>query len=339
MKRQFIALTDIADYNNLLTATWKAAKSKQHRTEVQNFMKALDGNLQQLSTAILQNHAPAAQYRQFYIHDPKLRLITAVCFEDRILHHAIMNLAEPVFERSLIPQTYACRPNKGVLKAVQQVQQNLRRFPWFVKVDIQSYFQSIDHFRLFELLTRRFKGDAFLNLLWHIIDSYHATNNKGLPIGSLTSQHFANYYLDGADRFLYQHKQVGAVVRYMDDILFWCHNKTDAKQLLHELKNYLVTERLLNLKDNVQINRSKYGVSYCGYRVLPTTLRLSLRKKRRYRQLRQRWEAKWQAGEIDSLKLQQAYDAVHALTLHTDSVNWRKRNLQLHPPCYTTLSG
>jgi retron-type reverse transcriptase len=339
MKRQHIALTDIAAYDNLLQATWKAAKGKQHRPDVQHFIAHLDDSVQQLSNAILQGNAPTGRYRQFYIHDPKLRLITAVCFEDRVLHHAIMNLAEPIFERTLINHTYACRPHKGVHKAVQQVQKNLRRFAWFVKVDIQRYFPSIDHARLLQLLSRRFKGEDFLNLLWRIIDSYHATPNKGLPIGSLTSQHFANYYLDGADRFLANHAQVGAVVRYMDDTVWWCDDKTTAKQVLKQLTDYLETERLLQLKANSQINRSERGVTYCGYRILPATCRLTLRKKRRYQQLRQRWEYLWQTGEINSLKLQQAYDAVHAVTLHTDSLAWRKRVLQLHPSCYTTHAG
>lgn len=339
MKRQFIALTDVADFNNLLTATWKAAKGKQHRPDVQHFIQHLDDSLQKLSHAILQGKAPTGRYQQFYIHDPKLRLITAVCFEDRVLHHAVMNLAESVFERALIPCTYACRPNKGVHKAVQQVQKNLRRFSWFVKVDIRHYFSSIDHIRLYQLLSRRFKGEDFLNLLWRIIDSYHSTPNKGLPIGSLTSQHFANYYLNGADRFLTQHPQVGAVVRYMDDTLWWCHDKATAKQVLKAYTDYLETERFLQIKANVHINRSVHGVTYCGYRILPGAFKLTLRKKRRYQQLRKRWEASWQAGEINSLKLQQAYDAVHAITLHTDSLAWRKRSLQLHPSCYITHLG
>jgi RNA-directed DNA polymerase len=336
MKRHRIALNDIAEYDNLLTATWKAAKGKQHRPDVQQFMAQLDNNLQRLSNDLLQGSVPSGHYREFYIHDPKLRLITAACFQDRILHHAIMNLAEPVFECTLIAHTYACRPNKGVHKAVQQVQKNLRRFPWFVKVDIRHYFSSIDHKRLFQLLSRRFKGDDFLHLLWRIIDFYHTTTHKGLPIGSLTSQHFANYYLDGADRFLNHHTEVGAMVRYMDDILWWCHDKNAAKRVLQQLKDYLHTERLLQLKDNAQINRSICGVSYCGYRVLPSAIKLSIRKKRRYIQLRQQWERKWQTNEINSLKLQQGYAAVHAITLHADSLTWRKTVLQLQPSCYTT---
>jgi RNA-directed DNA polymerase len=392
MKRVHISLVDIASYDNLLRATWKAARGKQNRPEVRRFIADLDNSLQQLSTDILQGNAPYGRYRQFYIHDPKLRLIHAACFEDRVLQHAVMNLAEPVFERTLVPSTYACRPDKGVHKAVLQVQKNLQRFPWFVMVDIRHYFPSIDHSRLFELLGRRFKGRDFMDLLGRILASYSAqpekrlnavdlmsakpspagwvrgNNNKdknlfksphpillpegegvrvlkstalckGLPIGSLTSQHFANYYLDGADRFLLEHPLVCAHVRYMDDTLWWCRDKASATRVLSEYQNYLWTERQLQLKPDVQINRSQRGVTYCGYRVLPGTLRLSPRKKRRYQLLRRQWEAKWEAGAISSLKLQEAYAAVHAITLHADSIAWRKRNLQVQPSSYIKVAG
>ena len=339
MKRVHISLADIATYDNLLRATWKAARGKQNRPEIMRFIANLDNSLQQLSTVILQGKAPSGHYRHFHIHDPKLRLIHAACFEDRVLQHAVMNLAEPVFERTLVPSTFACRPNHGVHKAVRQVQKNLQRFPWFVKVDIRQYFPSIDHGCLFELLGRRFKGRDFMDLLKRILDSYAARPGKGLPIGSLTSQHFANYYLDGADRFLLEHPHVCAHVRYMDDTLLWCLDKADAKQVLSELKSYLRIERQLQLKPDVQVNRSQRGVTYCGYRVLPGTLRLSPRKRRRYQLLRRQWEAKWQAGEISSRKLQEAYAAVHAITLHADSTAWRKRNLQVHPSSYIKVAG
>ncbi len=315
-----------------MLAVWKAACGKRHRPDVICFTQHLDANLGKLANAILQAEAPYARYREFHIHDPKERLIHAACFEDRVLHHAIMNLAEPVFERTLIPTTYACRPDKGVHRAITQVQANLRRYPWFVKVDISGYFPNIDHHILFRLLGERFKGDDFLYLLWRIIDSYHAQPGKGLPIGSLTSQHFANHYLDGADRFLLEHLKVQGHVRYMDDTLFWCNSKEEAKAKLAALREYLLGERQLHLKPDTQINRSQRGVSYCGYRVLPGAILLNRRKRQRYQQLRLQWEQAWLDGDITELELQRVYQSVHAITLHADSLEWRKQNLRLHPP-------
>ncbi|MBU0655167.1 MAG: reverse transcriptase/maturase family protein [Gammaproteobacteria bacterium] len=332
MKRRKIDLADIIDWHNLHLAVWKAARGKRHRPDVIHFTNHLDSNLARLANDIMQASVPYARYREFHIHDPKERLIHAACFEDRVLHHAIMNLAEPVFERTLVPTTYACRPVKGVHKAITQVQTNLRRYPWYVKVDISGYFPSINHHTLFGLLQRRFKGDDFLYLLWRIIDSCPAQPGKGLPIGSLTSQHFANYYLDGADRFLLEFCKVRAHVRYMDDTLFWCDSHEEAAARLAELSDWLHEQRHLRVKPEPQINRSSRGVSYCGYRVLPGAVLLSRRKRQRYQQLRLQWEQAWLDGEITELELQQVYQSVHAITLHADSDAWRRQNLRLYPP-------
>lgn len=337
MKRTALTLSEITRFDNLLLASWKASRGKRERPDVSRFLARLDDSLNQLAQDSLSGCAPYGKYRSFQIFDPKQRLIHAACFEDRVLHHAIMNLAEFVFERTLVPSTYACRPGKGVHKAVSHVQHNLQRFPWFAKVDIKGYFPAIDQQRLKQLLRRRFKGNDFLALLDRIIHSYQAQPGKGLPIGSLTSQHFANYYLDGADRFLLAHPDVVGHVRYMDDIIWWGETKDAIKRVLKALKSYLADECFLQLKDNAQINRSVRGVTYCGYRVLQGVIRLTPRKKVRYRRLHAQNEQAWLDGDIDSLALQSGYDAIHAMTLHADSVNWRRKHLTLYPSRYDTV--
>ncbi|KFB68429.1 RNA-directed DNA polymerase [Candidatus Accumulibacter vicinus] len=198
-----------------------------------------------------------------------------------------------------------------------------------------TYFPSIDHAILVRLLARRFKGADFLALLGRIIASCPAAPGRGLPIGSLTSQHFANHYLDGADRFLLAHPLVRAQVRYMDDIICWGDDRQSVRQVVGDLREWLQRERHLTLKANVQINRSERGVSYCGARVLRGSLRLTPRKQARYRHGCRRWEAAWLAGIIDEATLQRAYAAVLAPTLHCDSLSWRKRHLELHPSRYS----
>ncbi len=335
MKRTRIELLEISAADNLSLAAWKAARGKRTRPEVMRFLDRLEASISRLAADILSGKAPYGRYRRFHIQDPKERLIHAACFEDRVLHHAILNLAEPVFERSLVPSTFACRPGLGVHRAVRQVQRHLQRFPWFGQVDVAGYFPSIDHDRLFQLLTRRFKGAEFLELLRRILDTYQAQPGKGLPIGSLTSQHFANLYLDGADRFLLAHPKVCGHVRYMDDIIWWGREKEDVKRVLGDLRLWLEQERLLHLKPQNQINRSQRGVTYCGYRVLCGAVRLTPRKQTRYRLLSRQWEEAWLAGRIDSQALQRGYAAVHAISLHADSLAWRKRHLALHPSRYT----
>jgi hypothetical protein len=339
MRRQRIELAEIASCANLQLAVWKAARGKRMRPDVASFIAELDGRLAQLQADILAERVPYGHYRSFVIRDPKRRTIHAAGFEDRVLHHAIMNRAESAFEKALLPTTYACRPCKGVHAAAAQVRKNLQRFPWYVQVDVDGYFPAIEHERLLALLSRRFKGEAFMRLLSRIVASYQASPGKGLPIGSLTSQHFANYYLDGADRLLLNHPDVCAQVRYMDDIVWWCGDKQSARHVLAELQNYMFEVCKLTLKANVRLNRSPKGLTYCGFRITPGAIRLTPRKQRRYRLLRRRCEAAWQRGEIGDRGLQAGYDAVFAATLPAESRSWRQRDLQLHPCVYENIGG
>jgi RNA-directed DNA polymerase len=337
MKRMLITLDQMAQADNLALACWKAAKGKRSRPDVAAFLTRVDRSLAALSADILAARVPYGRFRSFVIHDPKKRQIHAACFEDRVLHHAILNLAEPAFEAALVPSSYACRPGRGVHSAVAYAQRLLRRFTWFGKGDVDGYFPAIDHGRLIALLARRFKGADFLDLLWRIVESHHATPGKGLPIGALTSQHFANHYLAGADRFLLDHPAVCGHVRYMDDILWWCRSKDDTRAVRDELASWLHRERGLCLKPSVQINRSAHGVTYCGYRVSVGAIRLTPRKRRRYAELRAKWEAAWHAGLIDDLGLQRGYDAAKAITLFADSASWRRQQLARCPVRYSGL--
>jgi hypothetical protein len=142
------------------------------------------------------------------------------CFRERVLHHALMAQVGPVLDRALVDDSYACRVGKGTLAAVLRVQQHLRRWPWYAQIDIRGYFANIDHERLRDLLARRFKNPGLLALMAGIIDSYHTRPGRGLPLGELTSQHLANYYLNGLDRLLLEDCRVNGLVRYMDDLLW-----------------------------------------------------------------------------------------------------------------------
>ena len=146
-----------------------------------------------------------------------------------------------------------------------------------------------------------------------------------MPIGSLTSQYFANYYLDCFDRFLLETLKVKAYVRYMDDIIFWDDDKRRVKDCLQAIKEYLDKERKLVLNSNIQINRSIKGVTFCGFRIFPGTLKLSKRRKQRYIARKNYWEKMYINGLIDEKKLQCAYDSVHAITANADSIGWRKK--------------
>jgi len=152
-----------------------------------------------------------------------------------------------------------------------------------------------------------------------------------LPIGSLTSQYFANYYLDGLDRLLANSPLVCAHIRYMDDVVWWGRDKASTDTMLQQVRHYLHCERGLSVKPNVQIQCSQQGITYCGFHITPGTIRLSRRRKRRYQERRQYWEQRYLHGDISADELQAAYAAVHAITQGTDSLTWRQENLRRHP--------
>ena len=331
MKRVHISLEAIADRDNLALALHKAAQGKRHRAEIALFLQSADTRLNQLATDILADRMPYGRYHIFQIFDPKKRLIHAACFEDRVFHHAVMNLAAPVLEQAMLPVSFACRPAMGVHKAVHKVQQYLRRYQCYGKIDIASYFASINHATLLKVLMQRFKGDEFKQQLQRIIDSHQPDSGKGIPIGSLTSQHFANYYLDGLDRLLNADARVQAQVRYMDDVVWWCQDKETVQQVLLDVRDYLNNQRQLSIKPTLQIQPSRQGISYCGFRITAGTVRLSRRRKRNYQKRRQYWEQCYRDGLMTALQLQTAYAAVHAITQGADSLGWRQENLHRHP--------
>jgi RNA-directed DNA polymerase len=323
MKRQVIQLADIAARKNLELAVWRAAQGKRDRTEVIAFFKHFDANMNLLANDILANQSPVGTFRSFTIHDPKVRQIHAACFADRVLHHAILNLTEHVFERSLVATTFACRPDKGVHRAVALVRRNLQRFQWYAKIDIDSYFASIDHPRLMRIVSKKFKGVEFLAMLSRLIAS---TPNHGLPIGSLTSQHFANLYLDGADRFLIEDCTVQGHVRYMDDILWWGDSPDALKEQLAQLAVYLRDELSLTIKpSSIQIQPSSKGVSYCGYRIRRGEVFASRRKLRRYAQNSKVYTLAFESGVWSSSHVQRAADGLAATLAHCQTADWRAK--------------
>ncbi|MFO7563888.1 MAG: reverse transcriptase domain-containing protein [Enhygromyxa sp.] len=330
-RRSSISLADVAAWTNLCEAFWRAARGKRQRPEVACFAADLEHELARLRRQILAAELPEGAMVSFEIHDPKRRLIHAPCFRQRVLHHALMRLMAPVIERSLVSDTFACIPGRGTLAAVRRAQRHARRNPWYAKIDVETYFGRIEHERLLTDLARRFKDRGLLALCQRVIAQYTTSSGRGLPIGALTSQHFANLYLGPLDRHLLERARVAGMVRYMDDTLWWGHGRAAVRQQLQEVVEFLAEQRGLTVKPNWQINRSVHGAPFCGFRVFPDTLRLSLRRKRRYRHARRSWECAYNQGAVTSAGLQRAYAGVLAITAHANARGWRRGELEARP--------
>ncbi|MBP5673741.1 MAG: hypothetical protein J6X49_15240 [Victivallales bacterium] len=221
MKRAGNLYMEIAEMDNLRLAFWKAQRGKRGKREVMAYRENLDEELMRLHEQLVQGEVEVGRYHYFTIHDPKERMICAADFRERVLHHAIMNVCEPFFERYQIHDSYACRKGKGVDACLERLQEMCRRHQWYLKLDIHKYFDSIPHEGMKQVLRHYFKDTRLLMLFYRIIDSYEVASGRGIPIGNLTSQHFANMYLGVLDHQLKEVWKVPGYVRYMDDFILF----------------------------------------------------------------------------------------------------------------------
>lgn len=297
MKRAGELYKKIPTYENLCQAFWKAARGKQDRKEVIAFRSNFDSQMCKLQDGLLQHDPDIGHYHFFKVFDPKQRSICAASFSERVLHHAIMNVCEPLFEAYAIHDTYACRTGKGNRKALARAQYFARKQSWYLKLDIQKYFDSIDHGSMLRLLSRRIKDKELLDLFIKLIDTYHTEPGKGIPIGNLISQHLANFYLSGFDHWIKETQKVKGYLRYMDDMLIFGQDRAELKSLLEKIECYLQHNLALKVKNNFEINCCRHGLGFLGYRIFPNKIELSSRSKRRFLQKFRQYEQKWQSGQ------------------------------------------
>jgi len=281
MKRQGHLISKIADLENLQLAYYKAKKGKAGNPEVFEYGKQLYENLADLQRQILTAEPIVGNYRYFTIYDPKKRLICEAPFGQRVLHHALMNICHPFFEKVQIFDSYASRVGKGTYAALDRARQLNRRYLWFLKLDFRKYFDSLDHDILKRQLKRMFKDNRLLDIFEQIIDSYFVTPHRGVPIGNLTSQYFANHYLAQLDHYVKEVLKIKAYVRYMDDLVLWHNNKKVLLDAGLRLKRYSERELKLTLKPFC-LNRNSHGLPFLGYLVYPDKIRLAHRSRSRF---------------------------------------------------------
>ena len=286
MKRKGNLLPAIAAMENLELAYYKAARGKHGKKEVQVYTAFLWDNLKQLQSELESGRVSVGNYHFFDIYDPKKRTICAAPFGQRVLHHALMNVCHELFEGQQMDESYATRRHKGTYAALDKARTHQRKYRWFLKMDIRKFFDSIDHSTLLELLSRKIKDQPLLHIFRQLLQSYETSPGKGLPIGNLTSQYFANYYLVFADRYLKQQHRVPTMVRYMDDICVWSDEKPQLLEARQDFTLFLHDRLQLQLKISF-INRTEQGLSFLGYRLFPHVVRLNKRSKDRFKS---RWE-------------------------------------------------
>jgi len=325
MKRAGRLMERVVDCDNLREAYVRAARGKRAKRDARAFADRLDDNLLELAGELSEGTYTVGPYHRFTIHDPKERLITAPCFRDRVVHHALMRVCDPVFERFLIFDTYACRVGKGREAAVARASEFARRHPWFLKMDICRYFDSIPHATLLALLARKFKDRRLLGIFDRIVASAESSPGRGIPIGSLTSQHFANFYLGWLDRYVKETLRIQGYVRYMDDFVVWGDDRGELRSARDRIATFLERELSLSLKLEPYINRVVRGMDFLGCRVGPGVVRLNRRSRVRFGVRLRALDRLYAEGGIGSGSAQQRATALVAFTSAAGARSWRWR--------------
>lgn len=306
----------LCSWDNLYLAYRLAAKGKRGKAAAASFEYRLEDNLWQLHEELRDKTYRPGRYHSFYIHEPKRRLISAAPFRDRVVHHALCNVIEPLFERGFIHDSYANRVRKGTHRALDRCQQFTRRYRYALQCDVEQFFPAIDHTILRATLARKVNDRDVMWLIDQVLassvgvlsDEYQMTwfagddllaalRPRGLPIGNLTSQFWANCYLDPFDHFVKRRLGCPAYLRYVDDFVLFA----DDKATLWQWRNAIVARMAqlrLTIHEYAQPRPVTEGIGFLGFVIFPDHRRLKRRKGIHFRRKLRRLMREYAAGEI-----------------------------------------
>lgn len=282
-------------WDNLLLGYRKAARGKRGRPSAAAFEFQLADRLFELQAELEDGTYRPGNYRHFTIHEPKQRRISAAPFRDRVVHHALCNVIEPLFESRFYPHSYANRAGKGTHRAIDQLQAHARRYRYTLRLDIVQHFASIDHAVLRHELFRVIGDERARRLIEMILAGgegvlageydmvyfpgdglFACTRPRGLPIGNLTSQFWSNCYLNPLDWFIVRGLGCPAYLRYVDDLALFSDSKSQLLEWRRAIENYLIGLRL-TIHHEAQVNPVEAGIPWLGFVVFPTHRRLKRR--------------------------------------------------------------
>ncbi|KUK51909.1 MAG: RNA-directed DNA polymerase (Reverse transcriptase), partial [Desulfotomaculum sp. 46_296] len=284
----------IYDFENLELAYMKARRTKRFKNEVPEFSFNLESNLIQIQNELIYKTYRTGRYRCFYVHDPKTRQVAALPFKDRVVQHALCNVIEPIFEKRFIPDSYACR---AILKAI---------------------------------IRRRIACPDTLWLIDEIIDSGGDGSDcpRGLPIGNLTSQLWANVYLDQLDHFVKEVLREPYYVRYMDDFVILGGDKGHLWQVKREIEGFLAGKLDLRLNGKTGIWPISQGIDFLGYRIWPTHRLVRKSSIKRMKRKLKAFQRKYREGQIDLEKINATIQSWLGHVSHANSYNLRRKLLE-----------
>jgi len=323
MKRYGNLFESVVDFQNLIKGHNQASKGKKHKNYLTEFNLELEENLLQIQSELINEKYVWGDYYTFEVKDSKKRIISAPVYRDRVVHHALCNIIEPVFDKTFIDNSFACRKGKGTLAGVKAYETIINTNPelkYVLKCDIQKYFASIDHCILFEQVSKKLKDKKMLDLLQALI---FTGAGKGIPIGNLTSQLFANIYLNKLDHYLKEEAGIKYYLRYMDDFLVVHENKDYLREIREKIKIFCKAELTLTLHPNKQhISNIENGLTWLGYRVFRNGYkRVRTANVVRFRQRLKRLEHDYQKGQITQSEVHASLSSWIGLSKHANAYN------------------
>lgn len=348
MKRYGNLYPEIIEFENLFLAAKKAQKGKRFQTNVLAFNYNLEGELTELQKELETKTYQPGHYKTFYIKEPKLRMISAAPYRDRVVHHALCNVIVPIIEPTFVADSYANRVGFGTHRALHRFIKFARSSRYVLQCDIQKYFPSIDHEILKHLLRRKLKCPDTLWLIDTIINNSNEQipaveyfegddlltplqRRRGLPIGNLTSQFFANVYMNGFDHFVKEKLKVAKYLRYVDDFALFSDDKEFLANARYAIEEYLAGLRLKIHPIKSQLFATKHGANFVGFRVLPNCIRVRTENLRRGRRRLKKMQSDYAQGKISSEKVSQSIQSWFAHLEHGDT--W-----QLRQQIFTSLA-
>lgn len=338
----------IYDFENLFYAYKAAIKCKRYRQDVMEYTDRLEDNLIILQNEFIWGMYEVGRYNIFYVYEPKKRLIMSLLFKDRVAQHAIYRQLNPLIEKRFIYDSYACRQGKGTHAAIDRLQSWLcqtERKPqryYYLKLDIAKYFYRIDHEKLKGILARLIDDQPLLDLLAKIIDCEDTKfglplgadvgdvafdkmlDDVGLPIGNLTSQMFANLYLNELDQYCKHKLKIHFYIRYMDDIIILHHDKKYLEEVKRKIAAFIGEKLNLQLNNKTCIRPTSMGIEFVGFRVWSTHRKL---RKKTAKKLKRRLQYMFHAytvGEIDKETLDRSVASYRGILQHFDSYGLRQ---------------
>ncbi|MBP0020201.1 MAG: RNA-directed DNA polymerase [Cyanobacteria bacterium SBLK] len=347
MKRHGNLFPQILEWENLLLASRRAQKGKRFRDNVLEFNHQRERNLFQIQEELANKTYCPGDYKTFRIYDPKPRLISAAPYRDRIVHHALCNIIIPLIDRSFIADTYANRKEYGTHRALKRFVKFARSSRYILQCDIRKYFPSIDREILKTEIRRKIKCQDTLWLIELIIDRSNPQEEvihyfpsdalltpllrlKGLPIGNLTSQFFANVYLDRFDHFIKEKLQAKKYLRYVDDFALFSDDREFLVDAREAIVDYLATLRLQLHPVKSQLFETEYGASFLGFRVLPDRIRVRNDNVRRGRSRLKQMQRDYAKGLLSLGEVMQRLRSWDAHLQHGDTYRLRRCIFDFH---------